>query len=205
MNRLIYATENHPLYKNVSKLDRFTPNRPMNSEALLIDLSATNTAKKRELFSHYKGPIISDLSLNNGDQLMAEFPQIKAAISTVFPSPKKTYEVFLKDYQYREDIESLFYKIDISLLEVSKAGCGFIFGRTIVQIINEAWFALEDELATDHAIDTAMLFGVNYPVGPLAWGREAGLTNVVLLLNELYTHTKDERYRPCEKLLEVSQ
>ena len=67
MNRLIYATENHPLFKIVSNLDRFTPNLPMNSQALLIDLSATTTAKKRELFSSYKGPIISDLSLNNGD------------------------------------------------------------------------------------------------------------------------------------------
>ncbi|MFT6070385.1 MAG: 3-hydroxybutyryl-CoA dehydrogenase [Bacteriovoracaceae bacterium] len=168
-------------------------------------MSATSSAEKRELFSHYKGPIISDLSLNNGDQLMSEFPQVKGAFSTVFPSPKKTYEVFIKDPAFREDIESLFYKIDLSVLEVSKAGFGFVFGRTIVQIINEAWFALEDELATDKAIDTAMLFGVNYPVGPLAWGRQAGLSNVVLLLNELYKETNNERYRPCHKLIEVSQ
>ncbi len=205
MNRVIYATENHPLYLSLSKLEGFTKEVPRNSEALLFDFSASHTEAKLELFSSYKGPIITDLSLNNGDQLINDFPHVKAAIATVFPSPKKTYEVYLKDSSVLEDLESLFYKLEIKALQVSTPGIGFIFPRTLVQIINEAWFALEDELATDKAIDTAMLFGVNYPLGPLAWGREAGLSNAVLLLEELYTSTQKERYRPCQKLKEVTQ
>lgn len=203
MSRIIYATPNHPFYEILSSLKGFTKTLPKNSNTLLFDFSATSTLEKKKLFSSYQGNIISDLSLNNGSSLLNEFPHVKAAIGSVYPSPKRTYEVFYKDPIVKNSLNDLFKELDSSLLEVSSAGIGFIFPRTIAQIINEAWFALEDELASPKAIDTAMLFGVNYPKGPLAWGEEAGLQNTVLLLEELYNNTKNERYRVCQKLKEA--
>jgi 3-hydroxybutyryl-CoA dehydrogenase len=203
MSRIIYASKNHPFYEKLSKLEGFTSVIPESSSDLLFDFSASNTIDKKKLFSIYKGGIISDLSLNNGAALLKDFPQLKAAFGAVYPSPKNTYEVFYKDQSVKNSLVDLFNEFDSNLLEVGTAGIGFIFPRTISQIINEAWFALEDELASEKAIDTAMLFGVNYPRGPLEWGDAAGLQNTVLLLEELYKDTKNKRYRVCQKLKEA--
>jgi len=77
--------------------------------------------------------------------------------------------------------------------------CGFIFPRTIVQIINEAYFALEEKVASKEDINRAMKFGVNYPLGPFDWaqGKEK---LVVTLLDELLLKTNDQRYRCCSLL-----
>lgn len=204
ISRIIYATLNHPLFEQLSLLEGFSQEVPENCDKLLFDFSATSTDSKIKLFQDYSGPIISDLSLNNGDQLTSNFPQIAGAMATVFPSPKKTYEVFIKNQEVKNQIDIIFNQLEIKMIEVTKPGIGFIFPRTMVQIINEAWFALEDNLATEQAIDTAMLFGVNYPKGPLSWGKEAGLINTTLLLEELYKETKQKRYLVSQKLKEAS-
>jgi 3-hydroxybutyryl-CoA dehydrogenase len=84
--------------------------------------------------------------------------------------------------------------------EISILSCGFIFPRTIVQIINEAHFALEENVASRKDIDRAMKFGVNYPQGPFEWseGREKF---VLTLLNELFEKTLDKRYLPSKLLI----
>jgi 3-hydroxybutyryl-CoA dehydrogenase len=84
-------------------------------------------------------------------------------------------------------------------IETSIISCGFIFPRTISQIINEAHFALEENVASKNDIDRAMKYGVNYPKGPFEWskGREI---YVLTLLDELYQKTKDKRYLPSRLL-----
>ena len=44
-------------------------------------------------------------------------------------------------------------------------------GRTVGSIVNEAMIAVHDGVASPEDIDTAMRFGANYPLGPIAWGR----------------------------------
>lgn len=68
--------------------------------------------------------------------------------------------------------------------------------RIIAMIINEATSALMEGVATPQDIDTAMKLGTNYPNGPLAWGDEIGLDNVLRTLTELHTRYQEERYRP---------
>lgn len=205
MNRLIISNSTHPLYNLLSKLDGFVDYSKLDktSSELIFDFTALPTKAKTELFSKLNGSIISDLSLNNGDLLIQEFDSVIGAVATVFPSPKSTCETYLKNDSNKEALESFLNELNLSPVYVKSPGVGFVFPRTIAQIINEAWFALEDELATADAIDTAMLFGVNYPKGPLAWGIQAGLPNVVILLEELLETTKDTRYRVCQKLKEA--
>ncbi len=78
---------------------------------------------------------------------------------------------------------------------------GFIAARIIAMIINEAYFALEDEVSDKSQIDTAMKLGTNYPNGPFEWVSIIGLKNIVNLLNEL--SKEDSRYRPSSKMLEA--
>jgi 3-hydroxyacyl-CoA dehydrogenase len=42
-------------------------------------------------------------------------------------------------------------------------------------IINEAYFALEDNVSTKAETDIAMKLGTNYPYGPFEWGQLIGL------------------------------
>jgi 3-hydroxybutyryl-CoA dehydrogenase len=71
----------------------------------------------------------------------------------------------------------------------------YVIGRIVCGIINEAAFALGEGVASAADIDTAMTLGVNYPLGPLAWGDKLGLPLVVQVLDHFYNYYHEERYR----------
>ena len=59
---------------------------------------------------------------------------------------------------------------------------GLFLGRVVGSIINEAVIAVHDGVASADDVDLAMKAGVNYPMGPIEWGREIGggrLTNIL--------------------------
>ena len=58
-------------------------------------------------------------------------------------------------------------------------------GRTVGSIVNEAVTAVHEDVATPEDIDTAMRLGTNYPIGPLAWGREIGGRRIARILARL--------------------
>lgn len=62
---------------------------------------------------------------------------------------------------------------------------GLYLGRTIASIVNEAVIAVHEDVATPDDIDLAMRLGVNYPIGPIAWGREIGGARVARILHRL--------------------
>jgi 3-hydroxybutyryl-CoA dehydrogenase len=72
---------------------------------------------------------------------------------------------------------------------------GFITARVISMVINEAWFAWEEQVSSREEIDTAMKLGTNYPLGPFEWGDQIGLANIYQLLKSL--SAKDIRYQPA--------
>ena len=72
---------------------------------------------------------------------------------------------------------------------------GFISARVIAMIINEAFYAMGDNVSSERDIDTAMKLGTNYPFGPFEWGRSIGMKNIFTLLKKL--SSQDERYRPA--------
>ncbi len=82
---------------------------------------------------------------------------------------------------------------------------GMVSPRILCMIINEAAYLLQEKGATQSGIDTAMLLGVNYPKGPLAWADEIGLELVVKTLQGIRQETGDERYKVCPLLLRMSQ
>ncbi len=62
-------------------------------------------------------------------------------------------------------------------------------------IINEAYFALQDEVSSKDEIDTAMKLGTNYPHGPFEWSKKIGLKNIYGLLSKLVE--TNNRYEPA--------
>ena len=72
--------------------------------------------------------------------------------------------------------------------------------RVLSAIINEAYLALGEGVASPADIDTAMRLGTNYPKGPLAWGDEIGprlVLETLLALEEFY---RDGRFAPAPRL-----
>lgn len=59
---------------------------------------------------------------------------------------------------------------------------GLFLGRVIGSIVNEAVAAVDDAIASAEDVDLAMRLGTNYPVGPIAWGREIGGRRIARIL-----------------------
>jgi 3-hydroxybutyryl-CoA dehydrogenase len=72
-------------------------------------------------------------------------------------------------------------------------------------IINEAYFAIQENIASRSDIDLAMKLGTNYPFGPFEWCEKIGIKNVYELLIAVYDSTRDERYKVCELLEEEAK
>jgi 3-hydroxybutyryl-CoA dehydrogenase len=75
---------------------------------------------------------------------------------------------------------------------------GFITARIVSMIINEAYFALEENISSKPEIDIAMKLGTNYPFGPFEWSKKIGLKNILDLLSSLESSSK--RYAPSTQL-----
>ena len=77
---------------------------------------------------------------------------------------------------------------------------GFVSARIISMIINEAYFALGDNVSTKQEIDVAMKLGTNYPYGPFEWASIIGVKKIFTLLQKL--SESDKRYIPAPLLKE---
>ena len=97
-----------------------------------------------------------------------------------------------------EEIATFFNTINIKINFI-KDEPGFISARVIAMIINEAYFAFEDNVSSKAEIDTAMKLGTNYPFGPFEWAEQIGTGNILALLQKLYE--TDSRYKPSELLI----
>ena len=80
---------------------------------------------------------------------------------------------------------------------------GFISSRVVSMIINEAYFALEENVSTKEEIDIAMKLGTNYPFGPFEWSKQIGLKKIAALLTEL--SVTEKRYQPASLLLKEAK
>ncbi|NLC26266.1 MAG: 3-hydroxybutyryl-CoA dehydrogenase [Fastidiosipila sp.] len=81
-----------------------------------------------------------------------------------------------------------------------KESPGFIVNRILVPLINEACDLYYQGVASAEDIDTAMRFGANHPMGPLALGDLIGLDIVLDIMNILYQETGDPKYRASLQL-----
>lgn len=153
---------------------------------------ASKEDKKKVLMENQNKKVYMDLSCYDPAEFYTEFPQLKGSFAALFCDEEKKIEIHFKEKL--EVVIKKFKELGFTLIETSIISCGFIFPRTIVQIINEAYFALEEEVASKEDINRAMKFGVNYPKGPFEWS-EGKEIYVKTLLNELLLKTQDQRYR----------
>ena len=76
---------------------------------------------------------------------------------------------------------------------------GLFLGRTVGSIVNEAMIAVAEDVASPDDVDTAMRLGANYPIGPVAWGREIGGARLSRILKRL-ADAEGEAFAPHRSL-----
>lgn len=82
---------------------------------------------------------------------------------------------------------------------------GLASPRVVAMVINEAYYTLEEGTATVPDIDKSMRLGVNYPAGPFEWAQRIGIKRVLALLDALWLHTHDVRYKACLSLRRAAE
>ena len=77
---------------------------------------------------------------------------------------------------------------------------GFVTTRMNALIGNEAFYMLQEGVATAEEIDRAVRLGLNHPMGPLEMVDLVGLDTRLSILKHLHA-TLGEKYRPCPLLV----
>jgi 3-hydroxybutyryl-CoA dehydrogenase len=103
-----------------------------------------------------------------------------------------------------EAVRDLAVKLGKTPVEV-KDYPGFVSNRVLMPMINEAIFALYENVASKEDIDTVMKLGMNHPMGPLTLADFIGLDVCLDILYVLYDGFKDPKYRPCPLLVKMVQ
>ena len=88
---------------------------------------------------------------------------------------------------------------NIALIKLADVA-GLALMRSVCCLANEAADVMTWTGTTARDIDTAMLLGTAYPMGPLAWADALGAARVVTVLANLQTHYGDARYRRAPAL-----
>jgi 3-hydroxybutyryl-CoA dehydrogenase len=99
--------------------------------------------------------------------------------------------------------ETVSRKMGKETVEV-KESPGFVTSRMNALIGNEAFYMLQEGVASARDIDKALKLGLNHPMGPFEMVDLVGLDTRLSILNFLH-QTLGEKYRPCPLLVEYVQ
>lgn len=80
---------------------------------------------------------------------------------------------------------------------------GFVANRILMPMINEAIYALYEDVAGVEEIDTVMKLGMAHPMGPLQLADFIGLDVCLAILNVLYNGFGNQKYAPCPLLVNM--
>lgn len=136
--------------------------------------------------------------MRDENNLQPAFPLIGINAFPAFLDKPLLEISFLNEHAKRE-----FEKISTALNwkhKIVKDQVGMVTPRVICMIINEAFYTLQEGIASRDDIEAGMKLGTAFPYGPFEWCDKIGIKNVYETLVALYNGTKDKRYAICELL-----
>ncbi len=126
------------------------------------------------------------------------------AFPTLLGGPLVEVTVSLRTEQSSLELARQFFRQIGKEVSVVQDRVGLVMPRILCMLINEACFALTENIASPRDIDTAMKLGTNYPRGPVEWANLIGIGQVVSVLEALRKGTGEERYRLAPLLQQMS-
>ncbi len=181
------------------------------STSIAVETLAGNIEKKRQAITRLDSVLrpsstILTSCLGFSTTAIASWtkrPERVVGFATFYPLKDKRMIELARGLATRDDAinkaEELFRSMGKETAQVKDAP-GLVFPRILSLIINEAARSLDEGVARAEEIDMAMKLGVNYPLGPLRWGDQIGLDEVLAVLEGLQQETGDPRYRPAPLL-----
>ena len=160
-----------------------------------IDLSFDGRRERIEILKKISSiPVIINSVALTLEEINAPFARINGWPGFL---KRSIVEASHKDEKIQHQVENIFSSLNRKMRLVPDKP-GFITARVVAMIINEAWFALQENVSTKEEIDEAMKLGTNYPYGPFEWCNKIGPKNIYGLLNKLVK--TDPRYEPAALL-----
>jgi len=80
---------------------------------------------------------------------------------------------------------------------------GFVSNRVLMPMINEAFYAWQEDVAAAEDIDSIMKLGCNFPMGPLRLADFIGLDVCHDIMMVLFDELGQDKYFPCPKLRQL--
>ena len=168
--------------KNLEALDKALP-----VNIAIASSSVTVSATEQSSWINHKSRLVGICSLPT----LSKASLVEVA-PTVF-SPAETIQV----------VQRFFGSIGKEI-ELVQDRVGMVFPRIVCQIINEAAFALQEEIATPQDIDLAMKLGADFPEGPIEWADKLGMQQVYAVLSALHRDLGEDRYRVSPLLRQMA-
>jgi 3-hydroxybutyryl-CoA dehydrogenase len=174
--------------------------RFLKTESIVLDFKISAQPDQISVYQNFSGIVFLDVSRKSLTQLVGK------SSATFFgfcglPTflNREILEASLLEKTDLDKLENISRKLNTKFAFV-RDQVGLVTARVICMIINEAYFAIQENIASRADIDLAMKLGTNYPFGPFEWGEKIGIKNVYELLIAAYESTKDNRYKICELL-----
>ncbi len=177
---------------------------------LVIEAIIENKEAKLELLSKLENQIKPEaiLASNTSSISITELssvcrPQKFIGMHFMNPVPVMKLVEIIRGYSTSQETYDIIRETSIKLgktpVEVNDYP-GFISNRILMPMINEAIFALYENVASAEDIDTVMKLGMAHPMGPLTLADFIGLDVCLAIMEVLYNGFNDPKYRPCPLL-----
>jgi len=190
-------------------LSRISGTTDMNLAAdcdLVVEAAIENMKIKKEIFAELDGICKPEaiLASNTSSLSITEVASATKRPDKVIgmhffnPAPVMKLVEIIKGIATSQETFDAVKELSVAIgkepVEVAEAP-GFVVNRILIPMINEASFILQEGIASVEDIDTAMKYGANHPMGPLALGDLIGLDVCLAIMDVLFTETGDNKYR----------
>ncbi len=181
---------------------------------LVVEAATENTDLKLEIFKqlHKHAPPSCILASNTSSISITQIasvtgrPQQVIGMHFMNPVPVMKLVEIINGYATQTDVTNLIIALSKRL---GKIPCvvndypGFIANRILMPMINEAIYALYENVAGVEEIDTVMKLGMAHPMGPLQLADFIGLDVCLSILKVLQDGFGNPKYAPCPLLVNM--
>nr|WP_294864959.1 3-hydroxybutyryl-CoA dehydrogenase [uncultured Pseudogulbenkiania sp.] len=181
---------------------------------LVVEAATENPAIKEKIFRELARTLPADAILASNTSSISltriaawvECPERVIGMHFMNPVPLMPLVEIIRALQTDDATHQTVHTLAVEIGKTPvtvKDGPGFVSNRVLMPMINEAAFALYENLASAEDIDTVMKLGMNHPIGPLALADLIGLDTCLAIMDILHDEFRDSKYRACPLLAQL--